>query len=379
MQSTFALHLLNLRQGSYVIIFVMPISYKCLLFVLLAFALLKSSVVTADNRPLVVMLASRQDAAAFNRVAESMVAQFTGSDIAFEVHWVAALPARLPQQEQLAASMARDTGAMAVLWVDLEETELVYFYLTAANSEQILVRRLDGTGEEGLADALALISKSAVDAVLEGGVIGVVPSTQAKKKKNTSAQPRSDALFTKPVKPSPEVRFFVDVSYSMSLLSLKRGLQNGACFSASTMYAGWFRVFVGYTFYQILEDRNLYVELEIKRHPIHLGVAARRRIGKVSLEGSASLVFDIMKRMPTILGERVGVEVEDPYARLGLSFIPALRVEVNLRGALSLFADLGAELNLIKRSFTFDGGLDFFEDLWRIQPRLLLGARFDLF
>lgn len=145
------------------------------------------------------------------------------------------------------------------------------------------------------------------------------------------------------------------------------------------MYAGWFRVFVGYTFYQILEDRNLYVELEIKRHPIHLGVAARRRIGKVSLEGSASLVFDIMKRMPTILGERVGVEVEDPYARLGLSFIPALRVEVNLRGALSLFADLGAELNLIKQSFTFDGGLDFFEDLWRIQPRLLLGARFDLF
>jgi hypothetical protein len=102
----------------------------------------------ADDRPLVLMLASRSDESALHRVTEAMVAQFTDSDIRFDVQWLAELPARLPDQERLAAEVADRNRAMVVFWIDLVANKRAYFYLTTAKNEQIFVRRLEGMGKK---------------------------------------------------------------------------------------------------------------------------------------------------------------------------------------------------------------------------------------
>ncbi len=328
----------------------------------------------ADDRPLVLMLADRSNESAFQRVTQAMVAQFTDSDIRFDVHWLAELPARLPDQERLAAEVADRNGAMVVFWMDLEAKKRAYFFLTTANNEQIFMRRLEGMGEEGMPDALALMGKTAVDAVLGGGIIGIAPPALKEEEDTTPVAPLDEAE-----KPRRKTLFFMDASYALNILS-GDDVQHGACFSTSMSYAGWFRIFLGYTFYQTLEDRNVYAKLYLKRHPIHLGTAARYRIGRWSLEGLVSVVFDPTTR--ETIPYRNDVELDEPYTRLDISLLPALRAEVAIMGSVSLFVTAGAEIHLTKRDFYLENGpendTDFFKDLMRVQPYLQIGVRVDV-
>jgi hypothetical protein len=120
------------------------------------------------------------------------------------------------------------------------------------------------------------MGKAAVDAVLGGGIIGITPPPPKEKEDNNLAATSDGAEKT-----PRRMLFFADASYALNVLS-GEDVQHGACFSTSILYAGWFRVFLGYTFYQTLEDRNAYAKLYLKRYPIHLGLAARYRIGRWS-------------------------------------------------------------------------------------------------
>ena len=328
----------------------------------------------ADDQPIIVMLATRPNQATFDQVTESMEAQFAGSPVRFNVSWIDKIPARLPDQEQLAAKVAHDTGALAVLWVDLEMSERVYFYLTMRSSPKVLVRRLDGTGEEGLADALALICKSAVDSMLAGETIGFTPPPSAQTPTAQAAAPFSTDTAKKQ---GQETHVFADIAYAMSIPSAPPKIQNGAHLAVSALFKNRLRIFAGYTFCQSMEDSNRFAKLTLQRHPIHAGVAARFKLDRWSFEGSISMAIDYMTRMAQ--RKDLIVTVENPYGHAETSIIPAIRAMVDLRGSVSLFLNLGAEIHLVKHKWILENGPEFFTDLLRIQPQLSAGVQISLF
>ena len=346
----------------------------------LLFTLIYTNNLIAKEQSTVIMLASASKETELIQVANSIKAQFANSYVNFKIHWVSDFPAPLPAQEQLAANVAKETGALAVFWIDLELTERAYFYLTRLNSQKVLVRRLDGTGEYGMADALALICKSAVDSMLEGGTIGVNPPPEPIKKQpldTKKTKPSTHTVKQKKQLSQNKTHLSLEFAYAMSIPSADHTIQNGASFSLSLLFINRIRVFAGYTVFQSITESNSFAKLELKRHPFNIGIGAVLHKKRWTLGVDASLVLDYLKRIPTALDPQV--VVEEPYGNLTVQTILALRSTVLLFNPVYLFLTLGAEFHFIKQNFNLDGGPALFNDLCIIRPCMLLGIKIKLF
>jgi hypothetical protein len=157
----------------------------------------------------------------------------------------------------------------------------------------------------------------------------------------------------------------------MSIPSAEHTVQNGAEFSLSFLFINRIRVFAGYTVLQSVKESNSLAELELKRHPVNIGIGAVLDKTRWSVGVDGSLVLDWLKRIPTALDPQV--EVENPYVGLSVSALLAMRAKLLLVNPVYLFLSLGAEFHFVRQKFNLEGGPALFEDLWIISPNMLVG------
>ena len=323
----------------------------------------------------VVMLASKNQEAAFTEVAEALRAQFADAKTRLVVRWIDAMPAGVPDQEKIAAGVSVETGAVAVFWYDLAAADNVYFYLASSDTSRVLVRKMEDMGEGGRADALAIITRTAVDGILQGGVIGVARPAAPPAPRPVEGAPT-------PVVPVPEKtdgprrRLSADAAYTVSILSTELGAAHGVNLSVRLRLVDWFGAFFGYSVFYPFTARAPGVELEVARHPFHLGVYGMSRDSRWSLGWGANLTVDAAKLSPRSLSADISVVA--PFWEVKLSAELVLRAEVRLVDALSLFVAAGAEAIFEHVEYRITDGPDLMRDMWHVQPRFWLGAVFHI-
>ncbi len=316
----------------------------------------------------IVLIASEQQRSEFTELAAQMASQFSESDVDFLVHWIKKLPTTLREQERLGADIAEQHRALAVFWCDLTIAERAYFYVSTADTGRLLVRRLTGVGPEGLNDALAMISLTAVEGLLRGGMIGIQEPASSE-----TTSPTSDA----PPDAEPEsstAAFSLSAAYTMSLISPELGISQGALFSAGFAPNPWFGLALGYGIYGPISDREQNAEIILQRHPIFITVRGRAQRGRWWLGGSLSFTIDYMTKSPQAHAENM--IIDDPYSDLHFSVLPALLVEFEVTSVFHLFFSVGLEAHINKVKYEITNGPTLMEDAWQVQPTLQAGAVF---
>jgi len=261
--------------------------------------------------------------------------------------------------------MAENTDAVAVFWSDLSLPDQVFIYIAEPGGGRILVRSVESEGEEkeGRTEAMAVIVRYAVKAMLEGGEIGVhSPPPPAEKKA---------------VKPSGWVD--VAVSYGLSMYSGEQPVLHGARVAASVRVFRWVRVFIGYRIEASMDFESESVAMNLKPHPMEAGFSLRIDRKHWKLDGGAALIVDRLTWSMT--AKREGIGFVTPYGRWLAAVSPYVSIGWSPTSFSTLFFSVAADIYFNERDYVAEtvGGTEKVAAPWRVRPYFQLGALFSFF
>jgi hypothetical protein len=318
----------------------------------------------------VVMIAERRSEAETAPVLRAVQSQLSDLAVALQLVWVDELPAAMPDQIVAAEQIARGSHAVAVFWCDLRAADRIYLYFAAPKGGRVLVRELSGAGEGGLAEALAIIVRSSVEAVLAGGEIGVVvapPPPEAKPEDEGVTAP-------KPPPPSGPGRVLaLTVGYGMDVLSGQRPAVHAVVLGLEVRLAGPLSVEFGYLFSFPFTQEESQVELTLRRHPAWLGLRGAWLTGDVARSASLWLQMDVVTEEVRALSPAVEVEAEG--TEVLFSLVPLLRAGYVFADRFELFVAAGADIPFRRVRYVVGsptGPLEIFAT-WPVRPRLMVG------
>jgi hypothetical protein len=319
----------------------------------------------------VVMLAERHQELETDAIVRAVHGQLSDLSVALEVRWVDALPAAMPDQIDAAEHTARGSDAVAVFWCDLGRADRIYLYFAAPRGGRVLVRELGGAGSGGRAEALAIIVRSSVEAVLAGGEVGVVVAPRA------AEVEQEPAVETEPPPgepaPGPERALALSVAYDLDILSEALPATHGVALGLDVRVAGPLSVELGYLIAFPFSRAAHGAELTLRRHPLWLGLRAAWLTGNVVLSASVWLQLDVVTEEvrsldPAVVIKTGGTEVV-------FSIVPLLRAGYLLAGRVELFVAAGVDIPFRRVRYVVDdpeGPLEII-DTWPARPRIIAG------
>jgi hypothetical protein len=338
--------------------------------------------------PVVVLIVPLEHRETSEAVAQACRAQLTDLRIRFELDWVEKIAPELARQEAIAGAIADRTGALAVFWYDIAQPESAHFYLSTSQSKRILVRRLDNSNDSNLDEMVAVIARSSIHALLDGGQIGVGspiadhdhlndPSQSGDLAERGSQAPHPAPASEKT--DPPKHRIAMEVSYIYQAVSEDHLAVNGAAIAARLrILGGWYGI-ASYLLVDRIEAEGYGVQMTLERHPFLLGSGYCFSLGRTCIGGLIAFGLEIeMEKIRTLTDELEPVKTD---THLGASLLPAIRLDVQIIGPLSLYLMIGVEIELNRYMYTVNNGLDrdvIFES-WPVQPTGLLGVSTAIF
>ncbi len=338
-----------------------------------------------NNIPVVVMLASLSQHKQFLKVTQSMTAQFEDSGIDFKIKWLDELPLSLPEQENIAALVYKKSEAVAVLWCDIITSDKLYFYITTAGDGKVLARKVSNTDKEALGDTLAIISRLSVDAILDGGVIDIAPLKKQVAAPSLKKEAKHDNFpeipnQTKKNRANPKISARLGSAYTISILSPDGSVINGLELRFSIELLKRITLLGGYTFYGSITDSKTSAQLTLQRHPAYAGLEFFSSKKRWRFGGQLNLIVDYTKRIPEKLS--TSASVESPYGKVGISIESSFTARVNLYRTIWLFSRLGGEIFFYNPDWILESNTKdetFFNSMWIVQPKFVLGLEFTIF
>ena len=315
----------------------------------------------------VVMIAERNDTATAEVVVRAVQAQLSDVSVALHVIWVDALASDLPSQISKAEEVAKGSAAVAVIWCDLVRADRIYLYFAAPSGGRVLVRELAGSGTGGMAEALAIIVRSSVEAVLAGGEIGTVVPPKPKEEESDK-RPQSAVAKVK-----DEGRLAVTAAYELDVMSTSNLAVHAAAVALSLRLGDHVSLGVGYALSGLLEAETDGAFLKLRRHPVWIGGSVFGRAGRVRLGLDLAFQLDVVTERTRATAAGVvpangGHEVEP-------SIVPMFRVAVTVIPHLELFVAAGADIALRRTRYlvdTPDGSVELLTT-WPVRPRVIAG------
>ena len=290
--------------------------------------------------------------------------QLSDLEVVFQLHTVEEFPAQLAEQLQLAREMARTENAIAVFWLDRTTHDQVFLFLTGESGDRVLVRELAEMDEPGRHEALAIIVRSSVDAMLRGGRIGIehVPA------ESTASAPAG-------TKPATAGVLSVGLSFALKSHSGTHPALAGLDIRIGLQVYRSLSVLVGYTFVQPMEVEGSTASARILRHPARIGVGLSWSLGAFRLGPSLCLVVDYTTARAHDLA--AGLTAIEDVGNLVLGLAPAAEIGLSLSRWSELLVQLEGEVPLNGRRYVVDagGGREVLLEPWRFRPGLLIGFR----
>lgn len=320
----------------------------------------------------VVMIAERHKEQESKTVIRAVQGQLSDVSVALQVLWVDELPSNLPDQIVRAEEIARDSDAAAVFWCDLDLADRIYLYLAAPRGGRMVVRELSGTGGSGLSEALALIVRSSIEAVLAGGEIGVVVAPrgpdETESVDDSQNQDQEQARL-----PDQEYRLALLVAYALDMLSSEPRFAHAVALGLEVRLVGPLLVEAGYLLSLPMNERAHDLELTLRRHPAWLGLRVAWLTGDFVLSASVALQIDVVTEEPRSLA--AGVAAEGESFEVIPSLVPQLRAGYLLVGHVELFVTAGIDILFRRVTYVIGspGGSREILYTWPVRPRIMAG------
>ncbi|HEY3448224.1 MAG TPA: hypothetical protein VGK67_17845 [Myxococcales bacterium] len=321
----------------------------------------------------VVLLSPDDRSLILGPIVQSVRAQLSDLPVELQVAPVKKLEGFLGAQMKVARQVAGPEG-LAVVWLELSPGDPVFVYVADPRRNRVLARSVDWDGALGHLEAVGLIIRSSVQALLEGQQIGF----EAPETPRPGTKP-----FPKQPEPEKEAgrRFHLGLlaGYSLSTPGGDAPLLHGVDAAAflgigeNLFLTGGYRVIPSF-----LERAGSYSISVVTRHPFWLGVGGKLTFGRVQLGGDLSCNVDVVDLEIKSMGP--WLQTSPPHEQVIVSLAPTLFAAVRLVGPLSVFLAGGVEVPLNERHYFTQGpaGRGVVLTPWEVQPRGTMGLRVDV-
>jgi hypothetical protein len=264
------------------------------------------------------------------------------------------------------------TDGLAVVWMEISPGDPVFVYVADPKRNRVLARSVDWDGALGHLEAVGLIVRSSVQALLAGQTIGF------------EAQPvpiRKDV--PRPVQPAEVGNFHVGlmVGYTPELLGGEAPVTHGLDVAAAVGYGDYAFARLGYRFMApFLRNWSTNSVALVWRNPFTLGVGAQLPLGRVRLGAEIAGTLDIVSLDTRDVGPWVATAPSQD--QLIFSLTPSVFASVRVVDPLSLFLSVSADIPLTDRHYLVHLSMGRDQTIltpYEVQPRGVIGLRFDIF
>lgn len=313
----------------------------------------------------VVLVVTNENPERSSAVVRAVAAQLGDLPVTLRLQRVDSYGATLAEQESMAERIADEHDALAVIWCEIERVDRVYFYLAAESADRrVLVRRVDGLHEGNLDDVIAIITRTSVNALLDGGEIGVRRAAQTKDKAQPPEPRRDDDDLS---------QFALDAAYQLQVISTDHPANHGASVAARLRIWRILHGYVAYAFVAPIEDERLGIRTKLKRYPLCLGAMILGSHGRLRPGGMIGFVLDFTKAQHRSVDPSMTAKPAD--FRTGASLRVVGVLDVQLIGLLGLFVAVGVDAPLNRARYNVNDGERLWPvfEPWPVQPIALLG------
>ncbi len=372
--------------------FIQHLSYKYTLALVCGFVMLLPRLVAGETEAdqVVVMIVPMDQEEISIPVVRAVESQLSDLNVTLVISTQERLPDSLESQIDIAKTVAGENRAIAVFWCDLRAKDQLFLYLSEYEGKNILVRRLEKTEETGRAEGLAIILRSSVEAMLQGGQIGVNPPVKRKPVQAPASKP--EPVYSPGIEPivsleneaSPQSLFALQVAYALHVYSSDHPAVHGVNIGVNLHVHPNLSLIAGYTFIGNIEENstNTPILVRIRKYPAYLGLRLSFQVGIIELGGSVSLIVDYTtQEILNISSDAMFASSDTDDVFIGV--FPALEILIPIVDRLKFFVFVSAEVpfNAKQYSIEVSEGPDNREGLlnpWPIQPWIFAGIWVDL-
>jgi hypothetical protein len=317
----------------------------------------------------VVLLSPEDRTSILGPVIQSLQAQLSDLPVELKVVPVPRLEGSLGAQMRVARQMAGPQG-LAVVWLEINPGDPVFVYVSDPQRNRVLARSVDWDGAMGHLEPVGLIVRSSVQALLDGQVIGFEANpTVAKDKPPPLPRP-----------PRIPLHLGVTAAYTPSFMASTPQVLHG--FDAG-IYGAWsdfvylalrYRVYPSF----LVWGTDNYSVAQISRHPISVVLGGRYPLGRLRIGAELAATFDVVD----IENQKASVWIAPAASNEQVVFTldPAVLLDVQIIDMLSAYAACGVDVPVGERRYLIYGpaGKAAVLTPWEVQPRVIIGLRFQI-
>jgi hypothetical protein len=378
----------------------------------------------------ILMIASRAETQTSEEAIRAIQAQLSDLDIDLTVFWTPSYNRDLPVQADTAEQLAKQNNATMVFWCDFLVGKRVFLYVSEPGGGRILVRKVsfDDKNQRDRFLVMAVILRSVVEAIADGGHIGISPggvgsSAAANLPKNDSPvtdsgisvdsesqptgppEPPSDTPQghgpSEPPSDTPQghgpseldahpnrtekivapARIDMSAAYGLTLYSPSRRFTHGVRTALGVRVSRFGRLFLGYRIQIPFEVTSDLVSMALRHHPFEVGLSRRFESGSLYLDLGAALVNDPLTWQVTDFNtSRVAAEKDRFRWLIGVSpfvelnWLPSSVFKFNIALAADIY--FNESRSFVERN---NGDRTTVVDPYRVRPQVRLGVIFFLF
>ena len=297
------------------------------------------------------------------------------AEVGVEIVFVRGTSGSLSNRVQRAREVASSATTLAVVWLERRTDSVIVFFYTP-RGPHLYSRRLAASGAPAAAEEeIAIVLRSAVSAVLEGGDVDMAEVALP--------EPAPSPKAAAPPRPAPVVEtrretglLRVGLGYVGTLYALDTDWQNGATLSLSIQPRGvrWFAG-AAYTYFPPLTVAELGTETEIRRHPGELFGGFELELEPLWFIAEGAFIGDSVERSTPNVSDMLLANPDSQRWLWAVSTRLGCAVPVGARARL--FFTVGAEFLLNRFDHVVSSGAAGSEPVvspMLARPRVELGA-----
>jgi hypothetical protein len=334
---------------------------------------------SSDASPLTVvaLVLSAEGGAATDALAGAVQAQVSDLPVRLVVERTAGFPPTLPAQVAMAAEIAARVAAGTVFWLDVSVPDRVFIFLAEPGGSRVLVRAVDATEEAERVESVAVIVRGLVQAVLDGGTIGIAPPAPPPPEPPAASLPAEPAVVPPPPAPARAwlgLQLAYEADFFTDQITALHGLAAGLVFHLQENWS----VFAAYRILGPAEVSGGGIDLDVSRHPMELGARFRWPLGDWDVGAGLYGVVDYLTRDAGTRSSGMQVTAPETAWLGGLGLL--VHGSYRIAGSFRVFLDAGIDVFVNGVEYVVDtgAGRTMLLGSWYVCPRVLLGLSVDL-
>jgi hypothetical protein len=307
-------------------------------------------------------------------------------------------PVDVQHQIKKAAQLARQFNAPAVIWMQMFDNE-VLLYLSAPKGDRMLIRRLEQAKGDEKNEIIALIIRSSVVAMKNGGKVGVAadnPEEREPVSKTVPVPPKHHQVKQKPVshqlpqeqKQTAETNktgskhnksLTIAAAYSYGAYSDSHPVNNGFMLSIGLRLKNFMTIEANTRFTQQIEAQTGSLKISVRPFPVAVTAKIMAQYAKFTIGGGIGMEL-IFQNHRTVAVNGSANAAKDG-TRAEAASVAVIETGLFLTSKLRIFITLGAEIMIHKVDYTImaDNRQITIIEGWPVRPLAFAGIELTSF